>query len=327
VVPSLNSSFKVSSAKEWVGTIASDRSTAIAGEIGKRAHTVPVSIDVHSEATGTHAYHFQVVRDRLLTPLLTQMALFSAIDSTERSIGFASMRLNMNIEFEGAPSLTLHDEFVSDSALPQTVASDAVVELGFVLSCGFQSLSVKSISYDLAPVEAKRQLRINQTWTSAHEVHPGDTVTVNVELAGEDGVALLRTAQYKIPIGAPTGSLNFTISDANTLNYPEFAGMTPGSARTPAQLISMLNRYRGSEAAYIRIWRAEPAFTIAATAPGQEITDPPPSVMLVLADPSTSPVANTVQMQTRGSGIAELAIAVPGYVVTGAKTIQVDVKE
>ena len=327
VVPNLNSSFKVSVAKEWVGTISSDRSTAVAGEIGKRAHTVPVSVNLHSDVTGSHSYHFEVVRDRLLTPLLTQMALFSAIDATERTAGFASMRLDMRVELEGAKPLVLHDEFISDSGLPLQVAGDAVVELGFVLTSGYKSLSVKSVAYDLYPVEAKQQLYIAQAWTSSHEVQPGDTVTVNAILAGEDGVRLLRTAQYQVPIGAPAGPLNFTISDANTLNFPDFAGMNATSATTPDQLVDMLNRYRGSQAAYVRVWRAEPAFTLTASTPGQEITDPPPSVMLVLADPSTSPIANTAQVQTRGSGIAELVIPAPGYVVTGAKTIQVDVKE
>ncbi len=319
VVPDVNSSFKVSTAKEWVGTIASDRSTAIAGEIGRRAHTVPVEIDVRSDATGTHTYHFEVVRDRMLTPLLTQMTLSSAMDATERTIGTQSMRLNMRIEFEGAPALTLHDEFVSDSALPQQVAGDAVVELAYLLSCGFQSLSVKSVQYELVPVEAKQELHITQAWTSAHEVRPGDTVTVSALLGGENGVRVLRTVDYKVPIGAPAGPLNFTVSDANTLNFPEFGGMNAASAKTPEQLVSMLNQYRGSQAAYVRVWRAQPAFTLAATAPGQEITDPPPSVMLVLADPSTSPVANTTQLQTRGSGVAELIDACPGLCGCGRK--------
>lgn len=326
VVPNLNSSFKASNAKEWVGTIVSDRSTAISGEIGRPAHTVPLSIGVKSGAMGEQTYHMQVVRDRLFTPLLTQMALLSVMETTARAIGAGSMRLNMKIEFEGAPPLNLHDEFVSDSALPQQVAADSVVELGFLLSCGFKSLAIKSIDYELAPVDQKHELHIAQAWTSAHQVQPGDTVTVNVLLAGEDGERLFRTVDYKVPIGAPEGQLNFTVSDANTLNFPEFAGMNAASARTGQELISMLNRYRGSEAAYVRVWRAEPAFTIAATSPGQEITDPPPSVMLVLADPSTSPVANMTQLQTRGSGVAELTIPAPDYVVTGAKTIQVDVR-
>src|SRR6266404_2440154 len=46
LLPNLASSFKISSAKEWMGTISQDRSSAIAGELGKRARMVPVSISL-----------------------------------------------------------------------------------------------------------------------------------------------------------------------------------------------------------------------------------------------------------------------------------------
>jgi hypothetical protein len=49
--------------------------------------------------------------------------------------------------------------------------------------------------------------------------------------------------------------------------------------------------------------------------------------MLILADPSSSAATNQALTLTRGSGIAELTIPTPGFVVAGAKTIQVEVKE
>jgi hypothetical protein len=42
LVPNTNTSFKLSSAKEWMGTISYDGNTAIAGEFGQRAAMVPV---------------------------------------------------------------------------------------------------------------------------------------------------------------------------------------------------------------------------------------------------------------------------------------------
>jgi hypothetical protein len=328
VLPTLNTSFKLSSPKEWVGTILSDRATAVAGEIGRRARTIPANIAIQSANTGAHSYRMQIVNDRLLLPFLTQTVLFSAIDATERTLGSGTIRLHSHITFEGdLPAMDLHDVFVSDSGLAVQVSSDAVVTLAFVLSAGFDSVRVKEMSFEMEPVQAKRQLYITQAWTSAHEVRPGDSVTVSALLGGENGAQLMRQATYKIPIGAAPGLLNFTISDANTLNFPEFAGMNAASAKTASNLIQLINRYRGAEAAYLRVWRSEPAFSISGPLPGGEITDPPPSVMLILADPSESPTSNTAQLATRGSGIAEIRVPVDGYVVSGAKTVQVEVKE
>src|SRR5207344_2733466 len=43
-----NTSFKLSAAREWMGTIYQDRNTAVAGELGKRAPLVPITIRISS---------------------------------------------------------------------------------------------------------------------------------------------------------------------------------------------------------------------------------------------------------------------------------------
>jgi hypothetical protein len=328
LLPSLNTSFKLSAPREWVGTMTSDRSTSVAGEIGRHAHTVPLNVSVRSAETGLHEYRMQIVEDRLLTPFILQTALFSIMDSTERVVGAATLRLHGRIEFEAdVPPLDIHDIFVSDSALPQQAASDAVVPLGFVLGGGFSNLHMKSIAFELEPVDAKRQLRIAQAWTSNHEVRPGEAVQITALLEGENGLEITRAATYNVPVGASVGPLNFTISDANTLNFPEFAGLSQSAAHTAAELVRMIDEFRPSDAAYVRVWRQQPSFVVAGPMPRSELTDPPPSVMLILADPSSSATTNPALTITRGSGIAELTIPIPGYVISGAKTVQVEVKQ
>ena len=138
---------------------------------------------------------------------------------------------------------------------------------------------------------------------------------------------MTRTATYRVPIGAPNGPLNFTVSYAITMNAPDFAGITQSSLHSPEQVVTVLNAYRGSEAAYVRVWRQQPAFTISGPLPGGEITDPPPSVAIILADPSSSPTSNAALTLLRGSQVAEIRMPVDDYVVTGAKTVQVEVKD
>ncbi len=328
LLPTLNTSFKISTPREWVGTMVSDRNTTIAGEIGREAHMLPLTISVRSRAMGTHDYHMRVVNDRLLTPFLTQTAIFSAIDATERTLGAGTLRLRGTVEFEGAlPPLVIRDIFVSDSALAQQVSADAVVSLAFTLGAGFTSLHVKDISFELEPIETKRQLQISQVWTSRREVRPGDSVEVTAVLAGEDGVELTKSATYKVPIGAPLGQINMTVSDANGLNFPDFAGLSPASFHSPDELIRAVDRFRGSDAAYVRVWRQEPSFSVAGPLPGGDLTDPPPSVMLILANPAASVGSSAPVLTSRGSEVTEFSLPVNGYVVSGSKTVQVEVTE
>ncbi len=328
LLPTLNSSFKLSSPREWVGSITSDRSSAIAGEIGRPARTVPLAISVRSNETSVHDYHFRVISDRLLTPFITQTALSAAIDRTERTLGAGTLRLSGQVQFEGSvPPLTIRDVFISDNALAQQVSVDAVVTLGFALGAGFSDLQVKELSYTLEPVEQKRQLKVAQVWTSPSQARPGDSVEISVLLQGENGLELTRTAKYQVPVGIQTGTLNMTVTDALGLNAPEFAGISQSSFRSAGQLITAINNYRSSEAVYVRVWRQQPSFTISNPLPGGEISDPPPSVSLVLSDPSSSPTTSAAQTLVRGSQLAEFHIPVERYVVSGSKTVQVEIKD
>ena len=328
LIPTLNSSFKLSSPGAWVGTILSDRASAISGEIGRPARTVPLTVSVHSAATGNHAYNFQVVNDRFLSPFVIQTALFSVLDATERTLGRGTVQLSGQVDWDAPiPPLQIRDTFISDSGLVQQVSTDAVVPLGFVLGAGFQTVHLKKVSFHLEASESKRQFHLAQAWTSAHDVRPGDSIEITALLDGENGVQISRSATYQIPSGAPLGPLNFTISDGNTLNFPEFAGLSQSTLRTPEDLIRTINSFRDSDALYIRVWRQQPSFTVSGPLPSGELSDPPPSVALILSDPSNSATSNPALASTRGSQLTELTIPTRGYVVTGAKTLQIEVKD
>jgi hypothetical protein len=328
LLPNLNTSFKISEPAGWIGAILSDRSTGIAGEVGHPAHTIPLSISVNAPGAA-HDYHVRLVNDRLLTPFTVQTVLFSALDATERTLGAGTLRVRGRVEFEGTlPPLAIRDIYVSDSGLAQQAASNAVVPLGFVLGAGFADLRVKQISFEMEPFETKKQLQILQVWTSAHQVRPGETVQVQVLLSAGNGVTFTRSAGYRVPIGAPEGPINLSVAEASGLNFLDFAGLSTASIHNSSELIDVANRFRGSEAAYLRIWRSQPSFSVSGLVPGRELTDPPPSVALLLAAPSSSTSAVLPFAANRGSAIEEIAISLDGYVVgPSSKTIQVEVKE
>jgi len=327
-VPTVNSSFKISAPHGWVGTILSDRSTAVAGEIGRLPNTIPLTITLNSSSSGAHSYRMQVVNDRILTPFLTQAALTSSLDISERSVGAGTLRIEGRVEFEdGLPALLMRDVYVSDNALGPQAAASTVVPLGYVVNSGFANLRLKGLSFTVTQFDTKRQLRVNQAWVSAHEARPGDTLTLSVQLEGENGYESTQSVQYQIPIGAPNGVLNFTVGDAALQNYSEFAGMAQSSVQSPARLIEAINQYHSSEGLYVRVWRPQPAFVVNGPGPNNEMPDPPPSAMLILADPSASASGSATNTNTRGSEVGQLTISVPGYSVAGAKTVQVEIKD
>jgi hypothetical protein len=322
LLPSVNTSFKISAPRELVGSMTTDRSTAVTGEIGRPARMVPLEVGVDG-STGQHNYKIQIVNDRLLTPFLTQMALFTILDSTERMAGAGSLRVDGRVEFEGnAPPLDLTNAFAADTNVVLQATVNLAVPISYVLQTGFRDLRPKRISFKIRSDEQKRELQVDQVWLSQREARPGDTVTLNCVLAGESGNQVQKSAQYRVPVGAPVGRLFFTVSDANILNFGDLAGLSPSSVRSPRQLIEILNGIRPNDNAYVRVWRQQPSFAL----PGADLTDPPPSVAMVLSKNSSS-VGGAGLTASSGAKIGEIQIPAGGYVVSGSKTVQLDIKE
>ncbi len=227
LLPNLSASFKISSPTQWMGTITQDRSTSIYGELGRKADTVPLSIGMKDGHRAPLTYHMQMVNDRALSPFIVQMAIYSSIDATERTLGLASYSLHGIVEFQnGLPPLRLDNTYAGDFNVPLQVSSGIASPLAYLLGAGFDALKIKDISVEIEASERKRLLQIDQITASRKEVHPGDVIDLTVSFSGENGVDLQRNVPYKVPIGAPAGTLNFTVSDgssSNVLDYQQVA--------------------------------------------------------------------------------------------------------
>lgn len=99
LLANVNTSFKISAARELMGAISQDRDTAISGTLGRQATMLPLDIAVNDNGTHAGDFHMRMVNDRFLSPFLLQMAVFSSIDSTVRATGASSIEVNGAIEF------------------------------------------------------------------------------------------------------------------------------------------------------------------------------------------------------------------------------------
>jgi hypothetical protein len=320
LLPNLNASFKISSPLEWMGVITQDRNTSIYGQLGRKADTVPFSITVKDGRHGPLSYHMQMVQDRVLSPYLVQTAVYSAMDATERTLGLGSYSVHGGVEFtNGAPPLKLDNTYAGDYNVPLQASTGVAAPLSSVLGAGFDALKIKSIHLDVEASEHKRFLQVEQITASPKQVHPGDAVELAVTMTGENGLEVQKSVNYRVPVGAPTGILNFTVSDGSITNAFDYQQLVAEQPKSPTQLVSFLNDLRPNTNAYVRVWRTDPAFLVQ----GQDLPAPPPSVGLILAK---TQAAQGVWVP-RGSKIGELEIPTGDVVVSGSKTAQVEVIE
>ncbi len=236
LLPNLNTSFKLATAKEWMGTIGQDRDTAISGELGKRAPTVPVSIAVTRNGRPVESYECQMVNDPLLSPLLLQMAVFSAIDATERTVGAASLRVTGEIEFRNAAAVHLNNIYSADNGSAMLVSLTTAVPMAYVMQSGFRSLELKKVTILVEAFDQKKQLTIDSVTASRREVRPGEKVQLNVLFLGDNGAETTRQVEYQVPIGAAPGPLYFTVADAGISNLADFRQILTANPRSVGQL-------------------------------------------------------------------------------------------
>jgi hypothetical protein len=321
LLPVMSSSFKISAPKEMMGAILQDRNTAIAGELGRAAAMAPVSISVSRAGRRLDSYQMELVNDRFLSPLLLQMAVFSTIDATERTVGASSFRVTGEVEFQGsAAPLKLNNMYAADTGSAMIASLSTAIPLAYVLQSGFDSLQVKKVSLDIESFDAKMQLQIDNVFVNRREVRPGEKVELTAILVGDNGSETARKVEYQVPLGATPGPLLFTVADGMTTNLTEFRQIIGAQPKSISQLISTVNNLRANTKAYVRVWRPEPAFQLE----GEDFPDPPPSVALILAGAQTALGSVT---QTRNSKLAELEIGAGDCAISGSKTIQVEVKE
>jgi len=89
--------------------------------------------------------------------------------------------------------------------------------------------------------------------------------------------------------------------------------------RSAEQVLDRLNRQRPNTNVYLRVVRAGESYQVE----GRELPSPPPSVAMILGR-SQPGSENTVAL--RGAQVAEVEIPVGESMITGSKTMQIEVR-
>lgn len=312
LLPNLNTSFKISASKEWMGSITGDYSAAVSGEVGRRAALVPVTLAVN----GRRPYHFNLVEDRLLTPFFLQMAMYSAIEATERTAGSGTVAVRGTIEFASGQRVRVDNIYSADNAAPLPSSLAVSIPLSYAMQSGYPEFRVKSLDLKVDTEDDKEQYYVDQFWTSRTVVKPGEAVNLNVTLAGPGGAEVKRTATWRVPIGAAPGTLQLTATDAMSTNVADYSHILTQPPNKSEQVSKMLNGLRSNDTITLRVWRAEQSYLVQ----GQSLPAPPPSLALML---KRTPGAATPGASSK---LAEFDFKV-GAPISGSRTIQLEVKE
>ena len=281
MLPSLMSSFKISSLGETIGTMQQDRATAIAGTLGAGPSLVPMTVTLQSERAGgqavTRTVQLQLVNDQLFTPLLAYVAMFNTLGAYERQYGAATIALQSRTRLTGHPDLVLEDVFASDN--PILGASTAVAgPLTTLLGNTIADVAVEGVDVTITASETPRTATIERVWLDDIRPRAGRTVTLNVLTRGYRGEERVSSVPVEIPAHAPR-ELTVLVSDGRQLNAAEQRELRgPLQPQSIAQLVKAFNETRRNNRIYVRLITGRPG----AVVNGEAMTALPPSVLSVL---------------------------------------------
>jgi hypothetical protein len=320
MLPSLASSFKISTMGEVIGTMQQDRATAIAGTLGKGPAVIPMAVTLTSSredlAAATRKFSFQVSNDQTFSPLLSYVALFNTISAYERQFGAATFSIKSRATIKGHADLTVEDVFTGDNAALS--ASTAIAgPLTMLLGNDLEPITVSGLDVTLEASETSRTSRIERVWLDEVRPRAGRTVPLKVLTRTYRGDEKISTVAIEIPANV-SGPLSILVTDGRQLNAMEQRELRRSvQPQSVAQMIRVLNDTRRSNRIYIRLLTGTPG----AVVNGEALTALPPSVLAVLeADGNGGSYA-----PIRSAAVGEWELTMDSA-VTGSRLLAIDVE-
>jgi hypothetical protein len=319
MLPSLMSSFKISTMGDVIGTMRQDRATAIAGTLGKGPAMVPMTVTLNANRDGvttSRTFKFQIGTDETFTPLLSYITLFNTLSAYERGFGVATFALKGRVKIRGHADVTFEDVYAGEA---QTLAAATSVggPLAMLMSNSREPVTLDALDFTIDASETPLISTIERVWIDELRPRAGRTVPLKVLTRSYRGDEKISTIDVMIPANV-TGPLSVVVTDGRQLNAIEQREMRRTvQPQSVAQMIRVLNDTRRNNRIYVRVLTGAPG----AVVHGEALTALPPSVLSVLeADRnggSFSPI--------RSAAVGEYEIPM-NVAVSGARTLTIDVE-
>lgn len=312
-----NTPFKISQSLGTAGAIQIDADAGIVGELGRKAVLTPLRVNI----AGARNYQNEVVRHNVLSPLLVQMAVFSALDHHLRSVGSATVDLHATIKYgRNLPALEVRGRYAGDSNLPIGASLGAAIPLAYVAQQAEAGLLPEDIEVRLTPTLEREQWAVESLRMSKRSAKPGERIQLSLHLSSASRTQVL-TQDFTVPAWLPGGEiLTVSVQDSITANLLDFRSFyQPGGPTfaNPRELIETLNRLHPAGNLYLRILRSSPAFQSGVA----EIANLPQSVAALLA---RQPGQYAPGLQAK---LLDREFILPSGVASGSKTATLEIEK
>jgi hypothetical protein len=281
-------SFKIANSSEPVGSIVEDRLTAIVGEVGRPAATLPVDVKIKSGATA-RAFHYDVVRDRTFTPVIAALTAANSLVRINEYDAGGTVSMRARVVVEGHPEVTYEDLYSATSATQPVhllAANDIGSLIGLVSNNPFEEAKVLSASAEIEILPPSQVANVTAVQASRSEVRPGETFRVSATLSPFRGADRTVNFDVTLPEDTPSGEVQILVGGGNAMEGLDRRVLERQTqqASNLDDLIRLVSRQRRSRTLYLRVMRRAPSAIVRS----EVLPGLPLSVFSVLNNPRLS---------------------------------------
>ena len=312
VLPSLNSSIKIMSSGETIGTVNQDRDTTIAGLLGPGPDLIPITLRLESETGVNKNFQMRAVDNQTFTPLMIYLAIGETLSSFKREVGANTFRLQGNVRLKEEQPLIFENLFTGDQA-PISAANYIMTPINALFHNDFGKAQLLAVELNITTSQSKLTATLDRAWIEESNPKPGETVTLKISMKTYRGKNIEQTLPIKIPPNVQ-GQISIIVSDDSYMNQWETRNLylQERQVNSFSQMIRAINDAYKNDRFYVRLLSQHDGAVFL----GEQLSSLPPSVSRILK----SDQSRSAFYKLSESMLGEWEI-VTGYVVSGNHTI------
>ena len=320
IFPSLESSFKILEMGEPVGTIRQDRGMGVYGVLGDTPRMMPLEVRLKTSLGEYKKFRYELVRDRLLTPLLVNLAVYNTIAASERGQGPVTLDIQGEIRVKNEQAVQVYNRVSSDSGAADAISLAAALPVNYLMAFGYKDLDIESMDLEITAQESDQSALLDSIRLNCTEAKAGDSLEIEISYKKANGETIQSRYPLEIPPNIAPGPVSVLVADGTTLmamdDQPEEdAILVP---RDLSQLIKLLNNMRKNDRLYVRLFRQERGAVVR----GEGLPGLPPSILSILGSTRKSGAVNQLGIST----FLEYELPPTDYLATGSKILTIRIQ-
>ena len=304
VMPSVYSSSKMASPIKPVGRLVQDRPWSIAGVIGEKANTIPVSVHMTDKYQGLKRdFNVQVANHPYLSRAFILAAAMEGITEMRPVPTDAVAKVKFEVVADEVGTITRENTYFD----PISVALDSVSELqqilGMLHNNPFHPVGIKKVNMWVELDTSHPTAKLERIFLKDNKFEPGDTVQIGAVLKPFKGERVTKTLCLKLPNNTPTGNLVLQVGRPQVSGLMVMLGLAddgsggmfggPGAGTPPLpvtdtltqQINKFLEREKNNDLV-AKVTFPKPVPEIA----GEKLTNLPPSIAEAMKSQRATPV-------------------------------------